>query len=137
MLVKATEEFLEAFEKTFQSKKTGCVRIFLPDFELHFFKISKFFSLFLTYNPIFMSYDHDIFYWRKYQGKADLSDTSNMFVKLTKNFLGALEKNFSTKNEKEIFGLCFELNFLLIFWTETFFHGALKNFLLTLRTCSR
>ena len=44
MLVKSTENLLEVFEKKFQPKKLGFVRIFQPDFELHFFKISTFFT---------------------------------------------------------------------------------------------
>ena len=43
MFVKSIKKFLEAFEKKFQPKKWGFVRIFQPDFELHFFKISTFF----------------------------------------------------------------------------------------------
>ena len=45
--------------------------------------------------------------------------------KVDETFLGALEKNFSTKIEKEIFGLYFELHFLIIFWAESFFHRTL------------
>ena len=39
MFVKPIENFLGAFEKKFQPKKTGFVRIFQPDFELHFLLI--------------------------------------------------------------------------------------------------
>ena len=44
MLVKSIENFLEAFEKKFQPKKQSFVRILQPDFEIHFFKISIFFT---------------------------------------------------------------------------------------------
>ena len=99
------------------------------DFKLHFFKISIF-SLFLTYNPIVVSYGHDIFYWRKEKSQADLSDILNMFVKLTKNFLGALEKLFQHKK--------WERNIRIVFWTSfltsthflgwTFFSRGFKKF---------
>ena len=39
MFVKPIEDFLEAFEKKFQSKKWGVVRIFQLDFDLHFILI--------------------------------------------------------------------------------------------------
>eukprot|EP00493_Phyllostaurus_siculus_P014895 UN15126 len=44
MFAKPIESFLEAFDKKFQPPKWGFVRIFQPDFELHFFKISTFFT---------------------------------------------------------------------------------------------
>ena len=41
---KVNRKFSRAFEKKFQSQKWGFVRIFQPDFEFHFFKISTFFT---------------------------------------------------------------------------------------------
>ena len=42
VLVKPTENFIEGFEKKFQLKTLGFVRIFQPDFGIHFQKISIF-----------------------------------------------------------------------------------------------
>ena len=39
VLVKPTEKFIEGFEKKFQLKTLGFVRIFQPDFEFDFFRI--------------------------------------------------------------------------------------------------
>ena len=45
MFVKPIENFLDAFEKKVSAQQMGfCPRIFQPDFELHFFKISTFFT---------------------------------------------------------------------------------------------
>ena len=57
------------------------------------------------------------FYWRKQRGWADLSNTLNMFVKSTENFLEAFEKKVSaqkmSKNEAQ--------NGVGIFWHRFFF----------------
>ena len=42
VLVKPTENFIEGFEKKFQLKTLGFVRIFQFDFGIHFQKISIF-----------------------------------------------------------------------------------------------
>ena len=66
MSVKSTKKFPATFEKKFQLKTGGFVRIFQPHFELHFFKISIF-SHFLNYSLIDASCGYDFFYWRKHQ----------------------------------------------------------------------
>ena len=95
MFVKSTGKFLEDFN--FQLKLWGFVKIFQPHFELNFFKISIF-SLFLTHNLIGVSCGHDIFTDGKTDmGKINLSNTFNMFVKFTENFLEAFEKKIQLK----------------------------------------
>ena len=42
VLVKPTENFIEGFEKKFQLKTLGFVKIFQPDFGIHFQKLSIF-----------------------------------------------------------------------------------------------
>ena len=96
MLVKATEKILEVFEKAFPSKRTGCVRIFLPDFELHFFKIWTFFT-FPDITSDWCVVRSRFFYWRKELGSPDLSSTLNMFVKSTEIFLEAFQKKVSAQ----------------------------------------
>ena len=44
MFVKYAENFLEPFGKKVSAQNMGFVRIFRPDFELHFFKISTYFT---------------------------------------------------------------------------------------------
>ena len=57
---KVYRKFSRGIWKKFQLKIWGFIRIFQPDFELHFSK-SQLFSLFLTYNLIGVSYGHDFF----------------------------------------------------------------------------
>ena len=108
MFVKPIENFLEAFEKKFQPKKWGFVRIFQPDFELHFFKISIFFT-FPDIKSDWCVVRSRFFYWRKELGQADLSDTLNMFVKSTENVLEAFETKLQPK--KWVFVRIFQPDF--------------------------
>ena len=66
VLVKPTENFIKTFEKKFQLKTLGFVRIFQPDFGIHFQKISIF-SIFLTYNPMDASCNYAFFTEAKIQ----------------------------------------------------------------------
>ena len=66
VLVKPTENFIEGFEKKFQLKTLGFVKIFQPDFGIHFQKISIF-SIFLTYNPMDASCNYAFFTEAKIQ----------------------------------------------------------------------
>ena len=67
MFVKSIKNFLEAFEKRFSPKKWRFVRIFQPDFELHFFKISTFFT-FPDIKSDWCVVWSRFFYWRKALG---------------------------------------------------------------------
>ena len=111
-------------------KKLTFIRIFQPDFELHFFKISTFF----TFPDIYFDWCvvwSRFFYGRKEQGPADLSGTLNMYVKFTEKFLEAFEKKFQSKWG---FIKIFQLRRFLTFRAETFFQRNLESFLWTLRT---
>ena len=44
MFIQSTENFLDALQRKFQLKTWGFVKIFQPDFELNFIKISTFFT---------------------------------------------------------------------------------------------
>ena len=121
----------------FQLKTWGFVRIFQPHFGLHFLKISTF-LLFLAYNMIVVSYDHDFLHWGNNTGQVDLSDTPNMFLKSTKNVLEAFENFFQleTRGFVRRFQPLIWLMFLPHVLSRNFFQTLLKHFLWTLKTCS-
>ena len=66
---KVYRKFSRGIWKKFQLKIWGFIRIFQPDFELHFSK-SQLFSLFLTYNLIGVSYGHDFMNAFKVSGRS-------------------------------------------------------------------
>ena len=76
------KKFLEAFEKKFQLKICGFVRIFQPHFELHFVKVSTFFTFPDIESDWYVVWSQ-FFHWRKYIGQANFFDTSNIPVKST------------------------------------------------------
>jgi len=88
--IKFTGNFLEAFEKKSQLKTENFVRIFLADVELHFSKYQ--FSRFSWYILCSVCCMVMIFYWRKDMSSTDVPDTLDLYMKLTKKFLGIFEK---------------------------------------------
>ena len=90
-VLKVNKKFSRGLWKQVSAQKWGFVRIFQPDFELHFFENLTFFT-FPNIKSDWRVVRSRFFYWRTTVGWADLSDTLNMFVKSTKNFLEAKKK---------------------------------------------
>ena len=91
--IKFTGNFLEAFEKKSQLKTENFVRIFLADVQLHFSKYQ--FSRFSWYILCSVCCMAMILYWRKDMSSTDVPDTLDLYMKLTKKFLGIFEKSLS------------------------------------------
>ena len=82
-----------------------------------------------------------IFYWRKELGLADLSNSLNMFVKSTENFLQAFEKKVLLQKKLRFCKMKFEIRLeysdkASFFEAKFFFQRLVENFLWALRTCS-
>ena len=96
MIIRSIEKFLGHFENIVSSQNEGFIRILWPNFASFFkFQCS---SLFLSNNPIGLSYGRDFFYWRKEPIKADLQNTLNIIEKRIENVLDTLERSFIFKN---------------------------------------